>query len=254
MQIKHFMSVCCFTRVNIYILMAESKESEVRIVITGANRGIGLEFVTQFLKRKNSTVIACCRNPGKANALNQLKEANKGRVVVAKVDVTNDEDIESLKQTVGNKPVDILLLNAGIIGKTKGPFQRSQYLEVFNVNCLGALLVGQALYDNVKLSNRKQIVGISSGAGSIADCGGGNLLPYRVSKTAMNMAFQSFAKQSEKSKDGVHTLLVNPGWVKTYVCCFVLLIAVHMNAMTAIWEANLLQKQFKILLKQCWTM
>eukprot|EP01084_Bolivina_argentea_P151630 264661_1 len=195
--------------------MAEQKEQkETCVLITGANRGLGFEFVQQLLSRDNYCIIACCRNPDKADALNALAAKNKDRITISKCDVTNDKDIQELSKSLGDKPIDILLLNAGIFGNTKEPWSRDDFLNVFNVNCVGPVMIAAALYDNVKVSKRKQIIAITSGAGSILDCGSG-YYPYRVSKAAMNMGFQRFAKKSEKDKDGVTTLLVNPGWVQT---------------------------------------
>merc|ERR1719447_1175851 len=96
-----------------------------------------------------------------------------------------------------------------------GNLNRADFLNVFNVNVVGNMLLGQALYDNVRASHRKQIIGISSGMGSIADCGSNSAVPYRCSKAAMGMALQSFAKESEKKKHGVHAMVLLPGWVST---------------------------------------
>lgn len=205
---------------------AEAKQEssdETRVVITGANRGIGLEFVKQLLQRDGYTIVACCRSPDKADALKKLQSENQGRVSIEKLESTSDADIEALFKSLGDSPIDILLLNAGILGtkddsgafRKMGTLQRDDFLNTLNVNVVGPMLLGQALFDNVAASTRKQIVGITSGMGSISDCGSNSLVPYRCSKTAMNMAFQAFAKESEAKKLGVHAVTVNPGWVQT---------------------------------------
>eukprot|EP00484_Ammonia_sp_Unknown_P011531 CAMPEP_0197057494 /NCGR_PEP_ID=MMETSP1384-20130603/97722_1 /TAXON_ID=29189 /ORGANISM="Ammonia sp." /LENGTH=268 /DNA_ID=CAMNT_0042491939 /DNA_START=18 /DNA_END=822 /DNA_ORIENTATION=+ len=197
---------------------AEAKEETTLVVITGANRGIGLEFATQLLQRDNYCVVALCRNPEKAEQLKLLQEKYKGRVSVEKLELIKDADIENVAKSLKDKPVDVLILNAGIIGNMQsklGSLQRDEMLNVFNVNVVGTMLLGQALWDNVKASKRKQIIGISSGMGSIGDCGSNSVLPYRCSKTALNMAFQSFKHESVKNKLGVHAMLLNPGWVQT---------------------------------------
>merc|ERR1719242_73992 len=86
-------------------------------------------------------------------------------------------------------------------------------MNVYNTNVVGAMLLVQALYDNIKRSSRKQIIGISSGYASISDCGSNNSVAYRCSKAALGMALQSVAK--DKDNGGVHAMLIVPGWVKT---------------------------------------
>ena len=203
-------------------MAAEAKQEETRVVITGANRGIGLEFVKQFLSRDGYVIVGCCRNPDKAEDLKKLQEENKGRISIEKLEITNDTDIANVAKSLKDKPIDILLLNAGIITTQKdksmlklGNLERNDYLNVYNVNVVGPMLLGQALYDNVKSSKRKQIIGITSGMGSISDCGSNSAVPYRCSKAGLNMAFQAFKWESETKKDGIHAMVINPGWVQT---------------------------------------
>lgn len=205
---------------------AEEKVEEVATVsalITGANRGLGLAFVKLLLKRPGFNIFACCRTPDKAEELKKLQTANEGRVHILKMEMTSDDDVAAVAKAVGDTPVDLLMLNAGIMGekaeddalRKMGTLKRADFLNVFNVNVVGNMLLGQALYDNVKKSGRKQIIGMSSGMGSIADCGSNFAVPYRCSKAALGMAMQSFAKESEKNKDGVHAMVLLPGWVST---------------------------------------
>jgi len=204
-------------------MAAEAKQDETtRVVITGANRGIGLEFVKQLLKRDNYDIVCCCRSPDKAEDLKKLQEANKERICVEKLEMTNDTDTENLAKALKDKPIDILILNAGIITTKSdksmlkmGNLERDDFLKIYNVNVVGTMLLGQALYDIVKASKRKQIIGITSGLSSISDCGSNYAVPYRCSKVALNMAFQSFKYKSEADKDGVHAMAVAPGWVQT---------------------------------------
>mmetsp|Transcript_31831 Transcript_31831/g.51508 ORF Transcript_31831/g.51508 Transcript_31831/m.51508 type:complete len:255 (+) Transcript_31831:71-835(+) len=211
--------------------MAEQKQAEkFTALVTGANRGIGLEYVKQFLQRDGYSVVACCRNPDSAKDLKELQEKNKGRVTILKLEYVNDEDVANVAKALKDKPIDLLVLNAGIMGETTadshpvnkiftfrmiGNLTRDDFLNVYNVNVVGPMLLVQALYDNVKASTRKQIVAVTSGAGSISDCGSNSATAYRCSKAALNMAFQNIAKRSEKDKDDVHALLLNPGWVQT---------------------------------------
>ena len=155
----------------------EEDNKEVRVVITGSNRGIGLEFVKQFLQRENYIVVACCRKPDKADALIKLQNDYKNRLSMEKLEITNDSDIEAVAKSLENKPIDILILCAGILGNNDekesklrkiGTLKRDDFQNVYNINVVGPSLLGQALYDNVKKSNRKQIIGITSGMGSIS--------------------------------------------------------------------------------------
>lgn len=205
----------------------EEKKDDVAAscaLITGANRGLGLEFARQLLKRPGFEIVACCRSPDKADDLKKLQSENEGRVQILKLEMTSDDDVAEVAKAVADKAIDLLILNAGIMGETDattkalrkmGNLNRNDFINVFNVNVVGNMLLGQALYENVKKSERKQIIGISSGMGSIGDCGSNSGVPYRCSKAALGMAFQSFAKESEKNKDGVHALVLLPGWVST---------------------------------------
>ena len=178
-------------------------------LITGANRGIGLEFVRQ-LKDKGYYVIGCCRNPAKANELKELADE------VIELDVTKDKDITSLKQTLHNKPIDLLVNNAGIGGDqgvTVGNIERKNFLEVLNVNCISVVKLSDALLPNLQLSEDKNILAISSSMGSIADNDRGSSYAYRSSKAALNCAMRSFAIDVEAQ--GIHVMLIHPGWVKT---------------------------------------
>lgn len=127
-------------------------------LITGANKGLGLEFARQ-LKDKGYYVIGCCRNPLKANELNELADE------VIQLDVTNDQDIASLKQTLNNRPIDLLVNNAGISGEqgvTIGNINRDNFLDVINVNCISVVKLSDALLTNIQASQEKNILVISS--------------------------------------------------------------------------------------------
>lgn len=178
-------------------------------LITGANRGIGLEFVRQ-LKDKGYYVIGCCRNPSKAKELNSLADE------VIQLDVTKDEDIALLKQTLKNRSVDLLVNNAGISGDqgvTLGNIDRENFINVLNVNCISAVKLCDALLPNLQSSQEKNILVISSRMGSIADNDRGRSYAYRTSKAALNCVMRSYAIDVEPK--GIHVMLLHPGWVKT---------------------------------------
>ncbi|USQ12957.1 SDR family oxidoreductase [Legionella lytica] len=178
-------------------------------LITGANKGIGLEFSRQ-LKEKGYYIIGCCRNPDKADSLNKLADE------VIKLDVTNDNDITSMVETLNNRPIDLLINNAGTSGEqgvTVGNVNRKNFIDVLNVNCISVVKICDALLPNIQSSEGKNILVISSRMGSISDNEQGRSYAYRSSKAALNCAMRSFAIDVQST--GVHVMLIHPGWVKT---------------------------------------
>lgn len=159
------------------------------VLITGANRGLGLEFVQQYLA-KGWNVLAACRAP--------------------------EQDINQLGKQLKDRPIDHLILNAGVLGEdcaTLGEMTQSKWLEVLNINTVAPALLIQALRENVAGSKLKTIVGISSRVASIGDNSSGNMYSYRTSKAALNQILVSAARNL--AEQGVKTLAVHPGWVQT---------------------------------------
>ena len=178
-------------------------------LITGANRGLGLEFARQ-LKDKGYYIIGCCRNPANATELNALADE------VLQLDVTNDNDIASLKQTLNNRPIDFLVNNAGMSGEqgvTVDNIDRDNFINVFNVNCIGVVKLSDAILPNIQSSSEKNILVVSSRMGSISDNERGRSYAYRASKTALHSVMRSFA--IDVKDKGIHVMLIHPGWVKT---------------------------------------
>ncbi|CDZ77698.1 C signal [Legionella massiliensis] len=184
------------------------------ILITGANRGLGLEFTRQLCEQ-NMRVIATCREPAKAELLQQLAKANEG-LSILELDVSDDQSISRLVAELGDQPIDWVINNAGIIGEpgvTVGNIQRDNFLKVFNINCLGALKVSEALLPNLQKSNDKLVIAITSQMGSISSIHFGRAYAYRASKAALNCAMRSFAVDIKDK--GVKVMLLHPGWVRT---------------------------------------
>lgn len=178
-------------------------------LITGANRGIGLEFARQ-LKDQGYYVIGCCRNPEQAEELKHFADE------MIKLDVVKDEDIEELQKHLNNGPIDLLINNAGTTGEpgvTAGNVERDNFLRVLNVNCVSVIKLCDALLPNVAASQDKNIIAISSRVGSIADNDSGRSYAYRSSKAALNCVMRSFAIDVEVM--GINVMLMHPGWVKT---------------------------------------
>lgn len=184
------------------------------MLITGANRGIGLEFVKQYAEA-GWQVIATCRHPAKAEELKKLATKHP-HISIYSLDVSNPESITQLKQSITNQPIDHLINNAGIYGPSNQTLDKvtaNDMLDVYKVNTLGPLLLTQALLKNVADSEEKLIIAITSRVGSIADNSAGKNYGYRTSKAALNMAMKNIAIETEAQ--GIRVLILHPGWVKT---------------------------------------
>jgi NAD(P)-dependent dehydrogenase (short-subunit alcohol dehydrogenase family) len=183
------------------------------IVITGANRGIGLELARQATARGDE-VIAACRDPGSATELQELAAKSGSKVRVVQCDVASAASVTAFKKAIGNMPVDVLINNAGIMGADpQNPLAMDFDVlsTVMDVNLHGPLRVTQALADNVS-SAKGKIAVISSMMGQY-NFGGTNKLAYCVSKTAVTRAFHMLA--SDVRNKGVTVAILSPGWVKT---------------------------------------
>ncbi|MBT8419785.1 MAG: SDR family oxidoreductase [Gammaproteobacteria bacterium] len=186
------------------------------ILITGANRGIGLELTRQYVD-DGWTVFACCRSPETAHALNDLA-AGGSSVDVYRLDVTDADQRASLAARLRGKPIDILCNNAGISGNWAtqgfGQCQADEWLKVLHINVIAPMLMTQDFVENVAVSERKIIANISSGIGSISNA---NVLDgryiYRSSKAALNMLSVSCAY--DLAERGIVVVALHPGWVRT---------------------------------------
>ncbi len=185
------------------------------IVITGSNRGIGLEFVRQY-NALGWRIHAACRNPENAHELTQLAAASSGQVSIHPLDVTRPKQIEMLAAVLGDEPIDILLNNAGIYGQEDASFgktDRDKWLETFTVNTIGPMKLMEALADRVAASRRRIVASISSKMGSIADNASGGSYVYRSSKAALNAVMKSAS--IDLAPRGVICVILHPGWVRT---------------------------------------
>ena len=184
------------------------------ILITGANRGIGLEMTAQFAA-DGWQVIACCRNPATAQALQALAENHAG-IEIHALDVTDYARMAALSAELAGRPIDILLSNAGIFGAKGvgfGAVDPAEWREVLEVNTIAPLMLAQAFVEQVAASERKLIAVISSKVGSIADNGSGGGYVYRSSKTAVNQVVKSLS--IDLAGRGISAISLHPGWVKT---------------------------------------
>jgi NAD(P)-dependent dehydrogenase (short-subunit alcohol dehydrogenase family) len=184
------------------------------VLITGANRGLGLEFTRQLCEQKYR-VIATCRNPLKAGFLQQLAKANE-QLSIHQLDVCDDQSIANLLTTLGDTAIDWLINNAGTVGEpgvTIGNIKRENFLHVTNVNCLGPLKVSEALLPNLQKSADKLVIAISSSLGNISSDQQGHAYAYRCSKAALNCGMRALA--IDIANTGIKVMLMHPGWVRT---------------------------------------
>jgi NAD(P)-dependent dehydrogenase (short-subunit alcohol dehydrogenase family) len=178
------------------------------ILITGASRGIGLEFTRQFAA-DGWTVIAACRNPAGAEQLNAIEG-----VEVHALDVDSGDSVAALKAAIGDRPIDVLLNNAGIIGQRAGfgLLDYEAWEGAMNTNVFGPMRMAEAFAGNVEASERKQMIFITSRMGSITETSP-NAYVYRSSKAALNMAVRCMSL--ELAGKGVTAVLFHPGHVST---------------------------------------
>jgi len=187
------------------------------VLITGANRGIGLELARQYAAR-GWRVIGTARKPAEATELNSLAAANDGRVFVEALDVMDFASIDALAKRYEGQPLDILFNNAGVTGGGENQqFARSMKWElfdpVFRTNVVGPLKMAEAFLPNLLAGQQKKISNVSSSQGSIGSTKNGFLYIYRSSKAALNMVMVNLANQL-KTK-GIAVALIDPGPVDT---------------------------------------
>src|SRR6516225_4148936 len=185
------------------------------ILITGANRGLGLEFTRQYLS-EGYAVIAAARNTGAAHRLRQLERDSKGSLALVEADVADSASVRRGAAQAPDIAIDILINCAALYGgdrQTIGSIDYHDWMRVLDVNVLGPLRVCEAYLDRVARSDRRLIVTLTSGMGSLADNTSGGSIAYRTSKAAVNMAMRTAA--AELAPRGVICVVVNPGWVRT---------------------------------------
>lgn len=183
------------------------------VLVTGANRGIGLELVRQ-LAATGHRVIATARAPGKATELQALHDGS-GDVRIEVLDVGSRESAAALSEHLAGEPIDTLINNAGVGGHIRSlvDAELDSYRHCFEINSLGPLRTSLAILDNLRAGSRKRIVNISSQLGSMARNTAGGYHPYRVSKAALNMLTRSMA--AELGREGFTCVSFHPGWVRT---------------------------------------
>ena len=181
------------------------------LLITGANRGLGLEFCRQYAA-EGWQVLACCRNPETATEL-----ANMPNVRVFSLDVADFAQIDKLAAQLQDTAIDVLINNAGIYGDSDkhrfGQLDYAAWMQTLTINTQAPVKMAEAFLPALNRGHKKLVVSISSLMGSIADNSSGGSLLYRSSKAALNAAMKSLAIDLEGQ--GIGVLVLHPGWVKT---------------------------------------
>lgn len=188
-----------------------------RILITGANRGIGLEFARQYAGR-GERVIATCRNPDAAGDLRALAdECPPGQISILSLDVTDGGQIEACYQSVRGlaEGLDVLINNAGFYqrGENPGTLDAETLLRSFEINAIGPMMVAQRFLDLLRAGEQPRIANLTSRMGSITLKGSGGYYGYSASKSALNMLTRLLAHDLRAM--GITAIVVHPGWVKS---------------------------------------
>lgn len=185
------------------------------VLITGANRGIGFEFVKQY-SDKNYRVIATCRNPAKADHLNAFAESNEG-VVAERLDLVDLASIDALADKYAGQPIDVLINNAALMrgpdkGQTFGTMDYEWFDEWFHTNTRGPLKVSEAFWPNLVASDNGIVASLTTGPGrhGIPVLG---FAYYKSSKAAIDNLFLDVARKGKQ--DGVRVITISPGRVAT---------------------------------------
>jgi NAD(P)-dependent dehydrogenase (short-subunit alcohol dehydrogenase family) len=195
------------------------------VLITGANRGLGLGLTTLYAA-DGWRIFACCRDPNTAKDLNALVATSGGKLTVHKLDVEDHASINAVALQLKGQPIDVLLNVAGYYGpkivtepgglQEFGTSDYADWARIYKINVMGPMKLAEALIDNVAASGQKKIVNISSIVGSIGVIGngmGGHMYGYRASKAALNAITRAMAEDMKPR--GITVVPLHPGWVRT---------------------------------------
>jgi NAD(P)-dependent dehydrogenase (short-subunit alcohol dehydrogenase family) len=185
------------------------------VLITGANRGLGLEFCRQYAD-KAWDVMACCRNPAQASELNALSQ-RYGNIQVEVLDVAHFDQIDALSKKLSGISIDLLINNAGVYDDNRnngfGRLDYQAWSHSLLINAQAPMKMAEAFFPHVKLGDKKLIVNISSLMGGLADNNSGGSIFYRSSKAALNASMLSLS--IDLKGQGIGVLIFHPGWVQT---------------------------------------
>jgi NAD(P)-dependent dehydrogenase (short-subunit alcohol dehydrogenase family) len=185
------------------------------ILITGTNRGIGLELAKHYAN-KNWQVHACCRSPASATELQDAANQHTN-LHLHELDTNNNEQRQSLADKLAQVPIDILFNNAGVYGNWNyqrfGKTQADEWLNAFQTNVIATMKMMEQFATHVARSEKRIIVNMSSKMGSMDDNGSGGSYIYRSCKAAVNAITMSAAR--DLSTHDITVIAQHPGWVRT---------------------------------------
>ena len=186
------------------------------VLITGSNRGIGLEFVRQY-SDASFNVIATCRRPTEAENLQRLSKEREN-ISIQSLDITNEKSINALHSMLENKSIDILINNAAFLGPPEsqkfGEIDYEIFKRSFEVNAIGPIRITEKLIENVRKGTDRKVIFMGSAAGSISTITPPvTLYSYRSSKAALHLAVHNLFHQLKE--ENIHVSLINPGLVDT---------------------------------------
>jgi NAD(P)-dependent dehydrogenase (short-subunit alcohol dehydrogenase family) len=193
------------------------------VLVTGASRGLGLEFVRQYAA-EGWQVLAGVRDPARAPALSECRQ-NFTNIEILPLDLARHEGIDQAAMALRGQPIDVLINSAGTMGRGSfaaeglafGRFGTSDYsdwADVFRLNVMGPMKMAEAFVEHVASSSQKKIVTLTSILGSIEKNRIGGLYAYRASKAAVNAMMRSMAIDLARSH-GIAATAIHPGWVRT---------------------------------------
>lgn len=182
------------------------------VLITGANRGIGLEYVQQYAQ-EGWHVIACCRSLVHAEGLQMLAKTHPN-IQLELLDVADFDQIEALGRKLIDQPIHLLINNAGIYPDSSfRDIDYAKWMDAFKVNTMSTLKLAEVFIPQLVKAGNAKLVAMTSKMGSIEDNTSGGGYIYRSSKTALNMVMKSLA--IDLNKYGVSVAVLHPGWVRT---------------------------------------
>jgi NAD(P)-dependent dehydrogenase (short-subunit alcohol dehydrogenase family) len=186
--------------------------SSHQVLITGSNRGIGLEFVNQYAN-EGWNVIACCRDPHSAHDLQALAKQHHNINIIA-LDVGDFAQVDALALQLKDQKIDVLINNAGVYPASHlGDIDFDEWTTAFKINSMAPFKMIAAFTPHVAASQQKKIATLSSKMGSIDDNTSGGSYIYRTSKVAANMVMKSVS--IDLNPYGISVVTLHPGWVQT---------------------------------------
>jgi NAD(P)-dependent dehydrogenase (short-subunit alcohol dehydrogenase family) len=193
----------------------------MRILVTGTNRGIGLELVRQLIVRGDEVDAVTRRAREEAKVIYEDPALRRDvrpdpRLRVHHCDISDDRAVAALATELGDAAIDMVINNAGVSGgshQSQRDMNFTEALHTYNVDALGPLRISLALLPHVRRGKVKKLVHLTSGLGSIADNRSGGFYAYRMAKAALNMMSKTLAV--ELRGEGIASYVINPGWVQT---------------------------------------